>query len=477
MRRGTGSAIAWGVLCSLVCSDAPAAWIQTLGQSENCTNLGGACVAREGDLAASYTNPAAAAGFETFLFGFNGKLVDTRQLDLRDDAGNQDVSRTNGEGAIALSPSLGAYWPVGDRWNLGVGLGSPFAISGDWANDQGLHRYNMSEQALFLLDVTPTVAFQATDRLSLGVGLHIVAFKHLRLETLIPDSFGAALPPELGGAGVIIPTTPTSPIIGSITFNTDEDINIWLPPDDMTSVWDEFAVTLGAQYVLSDRWTIGAAWRSKTDSTWTGELTLDFTASGGGMERSPFSLEFDMPGHLQVGFVYAAIPERLSWSVDLQWTFWSDADGIGSPARFELSTPLLGFVDGIEVSYEGSDTLTARTGLEYILSDRWALQAGYAFDEAIFDDGRVDILTYDGDRHIVSFGARYRNSADWSFTAGLQAVLYEDRPIAEGVSANLGGVSLPNLVNPTTLGFVPNRGDFAFGGTIWTLGLGVQKGF
>ena len=77
----------------------------------------------------------------------------------------------------------------------------------------------------------------------------------------------------------------------------------------------------------------------------------------------------------------------------------------------------------------------------------------------------------------MSFGARYRTSGDWSFTGGVQAVLYEDRPIAEGVSANLGGVSLPNLVNPTTLGFVPNRGDFAFGGTIWTLGLGVQKGF
>ncbi len=477
MRRRIAMTVAAAAAAMASTGPAQAAWIQTVGQSERCTNLGGACVARSGDLAASYYNPAATAGFEQPVYGLNGKFVDTRQLDLRDEAGNQDVPKTNTQGKVALSPSLGAYWPVGERWNLGVALGAPFAISGDWTNEQGIHRYNMSEQALFLLDLTPTVSFQATDRLSLGAGLHIVAFKHLRLETLIPDSFGAALPPELGGAGIIIPTTPFSPIIGSLTLNTDEDINIGLPPDDLASVWDEFALTLGMQYALSDRWTLGAAWRSKTDSTWTGELQLDLTPGGGNVQVTPFSLDFDMPGHFQAGFLYDAIPGRLSWSVDLQWTFWSDADGIGSTARFNLSNPLLGFVDGIEVEYEGNDTLTARTGLEYQLNERWTLQAGYAWDEAIFDDSRVDILTYDGDRHILSVGAQYRTAGDWSFIGGLQAIVYEDRFIPEGGSVNLGGVSLPNLVNPTTLGFVPNRGDFAFGGTIWTLGLGIQKGF
>ena len=132
---------------------------------------------------------------------------------------------------------------------------------------------------------------------------------------------------------------------------------------------------------------------------------------------------------------------------------------------------------GIETEYEGSDTTTYRTGLEWRLNGGWTLQAGYAFDEAIFDDAYVDILTYDSDRHIVSFGGAFTTASNWTFTGGVQAILYEDRFIPEGVSRNLGGVSLPNLVNPTTLGFVANRGDFAFGGEIWTLGIGIQKGF
>ena len=144
-----------------------AEWIQTLGQSEHCTNLGGACVAKEGDLATSYYNPAAAAHFESKLFGFNAKFVDTTHLDLKDDAGNHSFDKTNKQGDVVLSPSAGFYWPLNDTIVLGIGLGSPFAISGEWANDEGLHRYNMSEQALFLLDLTPMVAFKLNERLSL----------------------------------------------------------------------------------------------------------------------------------------------------------------------------------------------------------------------------------------------------------------------------------------------------------------------
>lgn len=471
-------AITTASLC-LLATAAHGEWIQSVGLSERCIALGGACVAKADDYGAYYHNPAAAAAFERALIGGNFRILDTTNLDLKDSAGNQSIPKTNTEGKIAIAPTLAGYFPFRDRMTFGIGLGAPFAISADWDNGEGLHRYNMSEQALFVLDLTPTVAFEANERMSLGIGLNVVVLKHLRLEALIPQSFGAALPPQLGGAGAIIPTAPDSPIIGSITLDTDGDLHLGIPPDEFSTSFDEFALTLGVQYQVDERLTLGAVYRTKTDAGWDGDVVLEI----GGMPQSVgFDLDLDLPGHLQAGVAYDLIPGRLGWSLDLQWTRWSDADGIGSPAIIEFGAPLVGFINDLELDYSGDDTLTIRTGLEYRLGERWTLLGGYARDGAIFDDSRVDILTYDSDRNILSAGVVYdrrnpQSERGWTLIGGLQAMMYENRKIETGESQNLGGLSLPNLLDADTLSFTANRGDFAYGGTIWAASFSFQFSF
>lgn len=464
-------------LC-LLTAGAQAEWIQSLGMSERCIAAGGACVAKAGDYGAYYHNPAAAT-FREPLIGGNFRFLDTTRLHLKDSAGNQDVPKTNRKGDVAIAPTVAGYMPFNDRVTFGLGLGAPFAITADWTDDRGMHRYNMSEQALFVLDLTPTVAFAATDRLALGLGLNLVVLKHLRLQTLIPQSFGAALPPALGGAGVILPTTPDSPIIGSITLETDGDANLGIPPDDFALALDEFAVTVGVQYQASDRLTLGAVYRSKTKATWDGDLTLEL---GGVPQTVQFDLALDLPAHLQAGLAYDLMPGRLAWSFDVQWTRWSEAKGIGSPAVIEFDAPLVGFINDLRLDYRGDDAMTVRMGLEYRINERWSLLAGYARDGAIFDDDRVDILTYDSDRNILSAGlVHHRGDPEsgrgWTLTGGLQAMLYDKRKIDVGESRNLGGVSLPALLDADTLTFTENRGTFAFGGAIWALSFSFQYGF
>lgn len=465
-------------LC-LLAGAAHAEWIQSVGLSERCIALGGACVAKADDYGAYYHNPAAAAAFEKTLIGGNLRILDTTNLHLKDDGGNQNIPKTNTEGEIAIAPTLAAYFPFRDRVTFGVGLGAPFAITADWDNGEGLHRYNMSDQALFVLDLTPTVAFEVNERLSIGVGLNIVVLKHLRLETLIPQSFGAALPPALGGTGTIIPTTPDSPIIGSIVLETDGDVNLGIPPDDFSASFDEFALTFGVQYQVDERLTLGTVYRTKTDAKWDGDVVLEI---GGTPQEVGFDLDLDLPGHLQAGMAYDLIPDRLAWSLDLQWTQWSDTDGIGSVAVIEFDAPLVGFINDLELDYSGDDTLTIRTGLEYRLGERWSLLGGYARDGAIFDDSRVDILTYDSDRNILSAGAVYdrrdpQSGRGWTLIGGLQAMMYKSREIKAGESQNLGGLSLPLLLDGDTLSFTANRGDFAYGGTIWAMSFSFQFNF
>jgi len=469
--------IGLAVVSGLFASNSYAGWIQSLGQSEACISAGGACVAKTGDYGAYYHNPAAANFVDSNSIGGNFRLLDTTHLDLVDSDGNHDIEGTNTEGDIALAPTLGGYHRFSDNLVLGLGFGAPFAITADWTNDDGNHRYNMSDQSLFLIDLTPTLSFQVNEKLSLGVGLNVVTFKQLRLETLIPDSFGAALPPALGGAGVIIPTTPTSPIIGSITLETDSDANLGIPPKDVSVSLDEFAVTVGAQYVINDRLALGLVYRSETDVEWEGNINLSVPALSVN-QNTDFSLDLDMPAHVQAGVAYDAIPDALTLSFDIQHTFWSDAKGLGSTAVIEFKDPLLGFINDLQLDYNANDATTYRFGAEYALSDNWSLYGGFAFDESIFDDDSVDILTYDTDRFIYSLGASYSlqdsNGRGWKLHFGGQIIDYDSRKIGVGESANLGGVSLPNLRDADTLGFVPNRGEFEYGGAIYALSFSFQ---
>lgn len=464
---------------TLLCGHAQAGWIQSLGQSERCIAMGGACVASDGDFGAFYHNPAAAAGFDE-VYGANLRLLDTREVDLKDSSGNHDVDKTNAEGDVVLAPSFGGYWAINDELTFGLGFGAPFAITADWSNDSGVHRHNMSEQSLFVLEFTPMLAYQVNERLRIGGGLNIVAFKQLKTESLFPLSFGAALPPALGGAGVIIPTTPDSIIIGSLTMETGDDVGLGIPPDNMATSFDEFALTLGVQFDVNDELTLGAAYRSRTKMDWEGNVTLDLQPAGLGKQVTGFELGLDMPGHIQAGMDYR-FAQNWTWTADLQWTQWSDARGLGSDLVIELDDPLLGFVNDLSVEYDANDTLTWRTGIEYQVDTNWAVQMGYAYDESIFDNEHVDILVYDSNRHIVSAGVSYDSAGPgqpgWSVTLGLQAVIYESRTIQAGESQNLGGFSLPNLLDADTLSFSSNREAFEYGGPILAAGLSLQRRF
>ena len=464
-----------------VCASAGSAhagYIQTLGIDENCAAVGGACEGLKGDLGSYDLNPAAATSFDRPRLGLNLRMIDTRNLDLIDSAGRHDISRTNTLGDTALAPTIAGYLPLTRRLTVGIGVGAPYAITAEWGGASGLHRYDMSDQSLFVLDVAPTIAYKVTDKLSVGATLSITALKQLRTQTLIPNSFGAALPPSLGGAGTVIPTTPTSPIIGSITLNTRNSMNIGLPPNAMESAFDEGALVLGAQYKLTPNITLGLSGRTLTKTTFHGTTTL---VVGPTTQSVPFHLRLDMPAHVQVG-IAAQVTPSLLLSADYQRTFWSNAVGLGAPAVVQFERPLLGFVNKLQLDYQARDTDTFRFGAQYKVMPPLTLLAGYARDGSVFPTSRVDILTYDSGRNIFSGGLRFDTRAGgqgkgWIFTGSFQWVQYDKRNIATGQSANLGGVSLPVLLNADTLSFGPNRGPYQFGGDIRAVSVEIQRAF
>ena len=449
--------------------------IQSLGVSEECVAMGGACVATSDDMGAYYSNPSGAAQFENALFGLNLRVIDTTYLKLIDSDGSHEVPRTNKKGKVALAPSAALYLPIAEGTTVGIALGAPFALSGDWPNKDGVHRYNMADQSLFLLDLSPLVAYQVSDRLAVGMALNITALKQLRLETLIPDTFLTGL-----ALGQLANPTPNSPIVGSVTLETEGDVHLGIPPDGFSSSFEEGTFTVGLQYKVTERLKFGATYRHITKTTWDGEATFALPLlQGSNPQKTRFEADVDLPGHAQIGM--ALMPSRVvTWTLDAQRTFWSRTRGFGSPAEVEFGQPLLGMVDRLVIDYSARDAMTYRTGLKYQVHQGFSLMFGYAYDERMIDDEHIDVLTYDSIRHIVSFGAKFDlreiTGEGWSMVASFQDAHYATRRIDKGESENLGGVSQPNL-SDGNLRFVPNTEAFTFAGDIPSLSLSMSYSF
>jgi long-subunit fatty acid transport protein len=139
-------------------------------------------------------------------------------------------------------------------------------------------------------------------------------------------------------------------------------------------------------------------------------------------------------------------------------------------------------LQGLSINYAADDTVSVHLGVDYKLNDRWTLQAGYVYDPSPFDDSHVDILSYSSDRHIISGGASYdgrdsKTGRGWKFAGGFQLIPYKDRDIKAGESQNLGGLSSAAFSAPGVVTFVPNNGDFSYGGFLWTAGLSASYHF
>ena len=199
------------VVLTCYTASASADFVQTMGMSNREGALAGATQGVAADASTWYVNPAGAAEFKKPVISLGLRFVDTNQLTMDDSGGSYDVEATTVNGEIAAAPGLGIYLPLSEKITAGVGLGVPFALTADWENDAGVHRYSFSNQAFFTVDLGAVVGMEVTDRLNVGVALNIVAFKHLTVERLVPVT-------ALGGH-----TGPNELIVGRILLETEMD--------------------------------------------------------------------------------------------------------------------------------------------------------------------------------------------------------------------------------------------------------------
>ncbi|MBS2097542.1 OmpP1/FadL family transporter [Carboxylicivirga linearis] len=237
---------------------------------------------------------------------------------------------------------------VTDQLAIGLSVTTPFGNSLSWEKDWD-GRYLIQDISLRAIFIQPTISYQITEKLGVGVGF-VAGNGNVDLNKALPI-YG-----QDGAEG-----------------NVNLAGNTWA-----------FGYNAGITYKASDALTLGLNYRSKilmkVDG---GDATFNVpTAVSGLYPNTKFDAELPMPANLTFGVGYQAT-EKLLLAFDLQHVEWSAYKSLDFD--FEAET-----VPDSHNQRDFENTLIYRLGAEYALQESFQLRAGIYYDSTPIPD---DLLT------------------------------------------------------------------------------------
>ena len=330
--------------------------------------MGGAVMAGEAEPASLAMNPA-------LITELPGKQIQT---------GITVVTATGGE---QYGPFVGEskrqWWPlpnlyytqqINDRWWLGLGAMARFGLSNDYKNENWMFAAGTSLKhvGVTTFSIQPTVAFKATDRLSVSLGAEV---QYLNFTE-------------------------------KIRFNDGGN------PADLNLDGDSYALSgiAAMYYQANEKVNMGISFRMRNDHSVRGPNKYDRETTnyqGGG----DFWGDITFPAQLAIGVSYRPIEKLL---IEANWTnvFWSCFRAVdiyfdsvpGNPG-----TPgLMGTHQGNMKHYQ--DSYRVGIGAEYTLTDAVKLRGSFIYDKSPLNDEFMDAMLPVDDRYIIGTGAGFKLS-------------------------------------------------------------------
>ncbi len=299
-------------------------------------------------------------------------------------------------------PNVYASTPISDKVAAGIGLFAPYGLTSEWplTAEGRFLGYKSVVQAVY---VQPTLAFKASDRLSIGVGVD-VAYVKLQLLQRVDLS--------------------RQPITGTpLTF-----ANLGVKPGtdfaniDLSGTTVSLGAHAGLLYKASERLTLGArVMSSQTPKVDDGKIKTEQIATGyvlpiplgptlpagvpidaivkpqfgpgGKLSNQSASTSLPLPLQAVAGLAYRASPKVLLLA-DYQYVRWSAFDKLVIDGEYLDST--------LEEAYR--DTHGIRLGTEIALDEQTVARAGFIVHGAAAPDQTVTPLLPEGKRWLLALG-------------------------------------------------------------------------
>lgn len=387
-RLGIGAALLLGV-----CGHASAGnGLNLIGFGAESSALAGADLAVSRGVAAMNINPAGLAGIESHQFDLYGALVFLPKSNFEDALNRRPI-----DNRPYVLGNLGYAWrPEGSRFTYGIGLFAQGGAGAERKNYNTLFGTQDELTSLFAaVRITPTVAWQATERLSLGVALGVAYAR--REDRFFPETSAV---------------TANGPFLG---FSVEQL--------DGTA----FSPHIGLRYLYSDRLTLAASYKPRTNLTLSGDdMQVNMTALGLGKvrySRVRFS-GIDLPAEVSLGLAWKAT-QKLTLSADLSHLDWSEA-----VRRSELraSGPDNALAPA-ELLFPGTlnwrDQYVIAVGAAYRHNERHTFFGGYNYGRSPAPDNTLGPLLSAITEYHLTAGWQRRFDGGLTFTLALEYNLPE----------------------------------------------------
>ena len=306
-------------------------------------------------------------------------------------------------GVNAVVPNL--YWvkSLENDMKFGLGIQTLFGLATKY-DDTWVGRYHAVETDLKTLNFNPSIAYQVSDKLSVGGGIDIVLADIIFTSAV---DFGTI---TVGGGG-----TPQG-----------EDGSADLTGDNFSDL--SFGFNAGLQYMLSDMTVLGVSFRSEIDMDLSGDANFTIPGSAGGegalapaFVDTGINAGVTLPASLSMSVAHKV--DKVTYLADITWTGWSSFDELriiyDNPAQPDSVT-----------TEDWDDTFRYSVGIDYQYADNMVLRTGLAYDETPIPSAeRRTPRIPDNDRTWLSFGMTYIIDNQSSVDIGYSHLFIDDTEI------------------------------------------------
>lgn len=360
--------------------------------------MGGAFVGLANDVTTIFHNPAGIAWLDGTQISAGATLIFPISSLNMPNIGfvNPAYAETyEQEKQVFYPPTFYISHKFSDRIVAGFGFFAPYGLGTEWPDSGSFPlRYIATKSDMQTLIFNPTVAFKLNDNLSVAVGVSYIHSKLLLDLTYLLD---------LTGIGMSIYDVPVSVEEASGT------------------AW---GLNAGALY-KGEKFSFGFNWRGGFEIEYDGNLDLDTSSVGGpvparmnGTVVAPFSF----PHIIGVGAAFN-LTDKLTVTADVHYVLWSAFEEIVVEAEVPGLPVTLDFPP-IDESFE--DSFIFRGGLQYMLDERFALRAGFLYDQTPQPVTSMDPMLPDADRWAVTAGFGY-NTGKFAIDLAYQYEPFKDR--------------------------------------------------
>lgn len=292
--------------------------------------------------------------------------------------------QTNHGDAIdnAVLPAAYGLYSVSDTLKLGVALNTPFGLVTDY-DDDWAGRYHALKSDLMTVAIQPSIAYQATDWLSIGGG---PIFQYAKAELTKAVDTGSILALGTGN-----PAFAANPTFDAKSKVTGEDISV--------------GYTVGVMLEPLDTTRVGLSYRSRITHELDGDVEFSGVPAavaagplGAAFANSGGRAEITLPDTASFGIYHEVTPD-FALMGEVSWTNWSlfrELTVFRDDGSMLASTP-----------EHWDDTWFYSVGATYSPMDKLKLQIGVAYDQSPVPDATRTPRVPDGDRTWLSLGAGY----------------------------------------------------------------------